>query len=75
MNKRRIALHNVEGFGKDGLTLPDGVDEDGKIWVYRRKISGYICLLCGAPVTEGWLCFDTGNVVCATHVTVSGKIQ
>jgi hypothetical protein len=72
---KRIVLHEVRGLGTDQFTLLDGVDEDGKIWVYHRQRLQYNCAICGAPVTDCWLRFDNGDAVCTPHVTIIGEIQ
>ena len=73
----RIILHGVNGLGTDQFTLLDGVDDDGKIWVYRRQSGRHACAICGALVNDGWLRFDNGDVVCTPHVTVfaEGKTE
>lgn len=74
-SERRIYLRDVKGMGTDRLALPDGVDQDGKIWVYRYLSNTHNCTICDRPVTEGWLCFNNGNVVCPGHVSITGKVQ
>ena len=57
------------------MTLLDGVDQDGKVWIYHRQRGQHTCSVCGGLVTDGWLCFDNGDVVCTEHVTIVGKIM
>jgi hypothetical protein len=52
----------------------DGLDIEEKLWIFRRQKGDILCALCGLPVTEGWMCFDTGNCVCAKHVSIKGEM-
>ena len=70
----RFVLRDVHGGGEE-MTLLDGVDQDGNVWVYHRQRGQYACAVCGSLVMDGWFRFDTGDVVCAEHVTIIGKIQ
>ena len=74
VDSRPIILHDVHGFG-DQFLLLDGVDQDGKVWVYRRQTGDRTCSICSAAVTDGWLCFHNGNAVCAGHVTITGRVE
>jgi len=71
---KRIVLQDVHGGGEE-MTLLDGVDQDGKVWVYHRQRGKHMCAICGVPVMDGWLCFDNGDAVCMEHVTIVGKMQ
>jgi hypothetical protein len=73
-SEKRIYLRDVRGLGTDRFALPDGVDQDGKVWLYRHQNGIRNCAICNEPLTEGWSCFDDGKVVCAGHVTITGKI-
>jgi hypothetical protein len=66
-------LHDVHGLGEDFMVL-DGLDPEGKLWVYRRQKGDFLCVYCGLPVTEGWMCFDTGDRICAQHVSIKGEM-
>lgn len=68
-----VILRDVRGLGEQ-FALLDGVDHDGNVWVFHRLTGGHHCALCGAPITDGWTCFDDSRVVCAKHVSISGKI-
>ena len=57
------------------MTLLDGVDQDGNVWVYHRQRGQHACAVCGEQVMDGWLCFNNGDVVCTEHVTIVGKIK
>jgi hypothetical protein len=73
-NDKRIVLHEVRG-GGEALMLLDGVDQNGKVWVYHRQRGNHTCTVCGALVMDGWVCFDNGDAVCTEHVTIVGKMQ
>jgi hypothetical protein len=66
-----IKLHNVEGFAK--LT---GTDAQGNAWTqfevdYLAEQEDGECSICGAVLTDGWLCLDGGDEVCSEHIIIS----
>jgi hypothetical protein len=71
--KRPIVLHDVHGFG-DRFLLLDGIDQNGKVWLFRRQSGDCTCSLCGEVVRDGWVSFDSGNAVCESHVTIKGRV-
>jgi hypothetical protein len=72
-SENRIILHDVRGIGEQ-FTLLDGVDEQGKVWIYRRLSGVHHCLICGQVVSDGWTRFNDGDSVCNAHVTMTGKM-
>ncbi len=72
--QKQVVLKDVHGMGEE-FTLLDGVDEEGKLWIYGQRRSDGKCAICGRGVSDGWSCFDDGSVVCNDHVTLSGKIN
>ena len=72
-DERRLVLHDVHGLGEQFMLL-DGVDQDGKLWVYHRLEGKEACAFCGEQVTTGWTSFDKHTVVCTSHVNVTGKM-
>ena len=74
MDEKRVVLHDVKGLGQE-FTLLDGLDQDGNVWVYHRLSGNDRCAFCGAPVSDGWTRLNGGEVVCARHTTVTGKMQ
>ena len=74
-SERRIYLRDVKGLGTESFALPDGLDQDGKIWVYVHQDGTHNCAICHEPVTDGWTRFDNGYVVCSVHVSIAGKVQ
>ena len=73
-DSERVVLRDVHGGGEE-MTLLDGIDQDGKVWIYHRQRGQHTCAVCGEPVQDGWLRFDNGDVICTEHVTIIGKIQ
>ncbi len=71
--ERRLVLKDVHGMGEE-FTILDGVDTEGKLWVFRRRSSNTLCKICGRTITDGWQCFDDGSAVCNDHVTITGKM-
>jgi hypothetical protein len=71
---KTIVLHDVHGFG-DQFLLLDGVDQDGNVWLYRRQKGELTCSICGVAVTDGWVCFQSGDAACTGHVTITGRVQ
>jgi hypothetical protein len=70
---KRVILRDVRGIGEQ-FTLLDGVDEQGKLWIYRHLSGDHHCLICGKIVSDGWTCFNDGDSVCNAHVTMTGKM-
>jgi hypothetical protein len=71
---KRITLRDVHGIGEQ-FTLLDGVDEEGKVWIYHRLSAIHHCLICSKVVSDGWICFDNGDSACSAHVTMIGKME
>ena len=63
-----IVLHDV-----GGIAVLDGIDENGSRWMqfevdeFAEQEPGE-CSICGAEMTEGWVCLDGGDEVCDEHV-------
>lgn len=74
LDDRSVILHDVRGFGDEFLLL-DGQDQDGNVWLYRRQSGTRSCCICGSDVTDGWVCFQSGDTVCASHVAITGRVQ
>ncbi len=72
-DEKRVVLHDVRGMGEP-VTLLDGIDQDGNVWVYRHLSAEAPCALCAAAITDGWVRFGTSHIVCARHTNISGKI-
>ena len=64
-----IILHNMHGLGHK-----TGTDEHGNQWLefevdyFADQMPGECCI-CSAELETGWLCLDSGEEVCESHVT------
>jgi hypothetical protein len=72
--EEKLVLHDVQGMGEDFMLL-DGVDQYGKVWVFRKQSGDRNCALCSVLVTEGWFCFNDGKAVCPQHVSIKGELK
>ena len=65
-----IKLHNVEG-----IAGHSGTDEYGNNWIefevdyFAEQIDGE-CSICGKVISQGWMCLDGGDEVCAEHIKI-----
>jgi len=56
-----------------GIARKSGTDEDGNQWVefevdYGAGQEEGECSICGAVLSDGWMCLDGGDEVCAEHI-------
>ncbi len=63
-----IILHDMEGF-----TRLSGTDQHGCVWIqfevdYLAEQEDGECSICGAELSEGWMCLDGGDEVCDEHI-------
>lgn len=65
----KIILHDVEGIAR-----LSGTDQHGNVWTqfgvdaFADQTEGECCI-CGATLSEGWLCLDGGDECCDDHVS------
>jgi hypothetical protein len=69
----KIRLHDVRGMGEEFMYL-DGLDENGKLWIFRRRNAGCVCTMCQETMTEGWSNTDNEETVCSRHVSFKGEM-
>ena len=63
-----IRLHDIEG-----ISRLSGTDEAGNKWIqfevdYLALQEDGECSICAAVLTQGWMCLDGGEEVCAEHI-------
>ena len=63
-----IRLRDIEG-----ISRLSGTDDDGNKWVqfevdYLAEQQAGECSICAAVLTQGWMCLDGGEEVCAEHI-------
>lgn len=63
-----IVLHDIEG-----IVRKSGTDQYGCNWIqfevdYLAEQEDGECVICGAELSEGWMCLDGGDEVCDWHV-------
>jgi hypothetical protein len=64
----KIILHNVTGVRRHS-----GTDQDGCRWIefYMDDLADLEdgeCVICGGPLSSGWMCRDGGEEICDDHV-------
>ncbi len=74
-SEKRLLLNDVHGLGEDGITFLDGVDQQGKLWIFRRRSRNSCCLFCNKTIGDGWMRFDDGEIVCSEHVNFKGAVR
>ena len=57
----------------DGIARLSGTDAYGNSWTqfevdYLAEQTDGECDICGATLSEGWMCLDGGDEVCDSHV-------
>ena len=67
-NSETIRLHDIQGIAR-----LSGIDDNGCEWVqfetdyFADQVDGE-CSICGATLTQGWMCLDGGDEVCEEHI-------
>jgi hypothetical protein len=67
-----IQLTNIEG-----ISRLSGTDEQGNHWIeftvdYLAEQSDGVCVECGKGLSNGWMCLDGGDEICADHIEFPG---
>jgi hypothetical protein len=74
VNMETITLHNVVG-----ISRLSGRDDSGCEWIqfevdaFAEQEDGE-CSICGSDLSEGWLCLDGAEEVCAKHNYKCAKV-